>query len=210
MREHYDSHLPDLAELETHIKAIAEVDLESVNTMKISQATKTLWYEAEQFRVPDLWHIASPPRQKVLAMREKIFGTGGRRFPQGVHGAHGRFNRLQWTLDGRERLVNSEAKTESEVEEEERVDEERDFIPRKEDEDLEDVVQNPSIKPMWLLRLFTSWGANWGASSSSTVAKGNEGKAGSPVSPSVSREASDELATPGPSEPVKMEKAASI
>jgi hypothetical protein len=27
----------------------------------------------------------------------------------------------------------------------------------------EDVVEHPGIKPMWLLRFFTSWGARWGS-----------------------------------------------
>ncbi|KAF9075801.1 hypothetical protein BDP27DRAFT_1314518 [Rhodocollybia butyracea] len=199
MREHYDAHLPDIAELESHLKSIAEVDLESANTLKISQATKTLWYEAEQFFVPDLWHIASPPRQKVLAMREKIFGAS-RRLPEGVHGAHGRFNRLQWTLDGRERLVDAEGKTESEVAEERGIDAEGAFISPP-TEDVEDVVEHSNIKPMWLLRFFTSWGANWGAT------KGKDVKA--EPSASVSGLVSEEIPA-RVSEPIKIEKAASL
>ncbi|KAJ3908463.1 hypothetical protein F5879DRAFT_1007684 [Lentinula edodes] len=204
MRSYYEAHLPDIVELETHTKAIAEVDLENANVMKISQATKTLWYEAEQFRVPDLWHIASPPRQKVLAMRQKLFGTGGRRFPQGVHGAHGRFNRVQKTLDGRERLVDSEGKTESEVEEERKIDEDGVFIsPPK--EDVEDVVEHPSIKPMWLLRFFTSW-VNWRPSAS--VATQRIENPSSPASPTVTQEMTGEVSTP--SQPIRLEKAVSL
>ncbi|KAJ3802741.1 hypothetical protein GGU11DRAFT_672230 [Lentinula aff. detonsa] len=204
MRQHYEAHLPEIAELDTHIKAIAEIDVENANALKISQATKTLWYEAEQFRIPDLWHIASPPRQKVLAMREKLLGTGGRRFPQGVHGAHGRFNRLQKTLDGRERLVDLEGKTESEVEEEQRIDEEGAFIsPAK--EDIEDVVEHPSIKPMWLLRFFTSW-AKWRPSTSAVATRQTLASPVSPISPAETREAGID----GLSAPVKIEKAASL
>lgn len=107
----------------------------------------------------DLWHIATPPRQKVLELREKVFGTGGRRLPPGVHGAHGRFNRLQWTLDGQERLVDYLGRTESEAEEESSVDPNSMFTMPPE----EDLVEHPGIKPMWLLRFFTSWGARWGA-----------------------------------------------
>ncbi|KIK68149.1 hypothetical protein GYMLUDRAFT_191267 [Collybiopsis luxurians FD-317 M1] len=203
MREHHDSHLPDLRELESQLKIVTKVDMENANTMKISQATKSLWYEAEQFRVPDLWRIASPSRQKVLAMREKVLGSGGRRLAQGVHGAHGRFNRLQWTLDGQERLVDSEGKTESEVEEERKIDSDGVFISPPE-EDVEDIVEHPSIKPMWLLRFFTNLVANWGASTSA-VTKGTEVKADSPPSiedPTTENEAS--------SERVKVEKAASL
>ncbi|KAF5389046.1 hypothetical protein D9757_004895 [Collybiopsis confluens] len=171
MREHYESHLPELEALEGHIGTISGVDLENANTMKISQATKSLWYEAEQFRVPDLWRIASPPRQKVFQLREKVFGNGFRRLPNGVHGAHGQFDRLQWTLDGRERPVNSEGKSESEVEEERIIDQEGVFIKPPE-EDVENIVEHLGIRPMWLLRFFTNWGANRGGS----VAKGNEVK----------------------------------
>jgi hypothetical protein len=62
-------------------------------------------------------------------MRQKVFGDGLalgsgsgsaiRKVPEGVHGAHGRFNRVQRTLDGRERVVDSLGRTEEEVEEEE-------------------------------------------------------------------------------------------
>lgn len=85
-------------------------------------------------------------RQKVLEMRHKVFGvhkvfdasetqgdssskkkkgkkvTGsGRVLPQGVRGAHGKFNRLQQRLDGREVVVDWLGRTESDVEEEERL-----------------------------------------------------------------------------------------
>lgn len=137
----------------------AYVEAERVKADMTTQETKTLVYEAEQFRVPDLWHMASPPRQKVLTLREKVFGTGGRRLPTGVHGAHGRFNRLQWTLDGRERLVDQLGRTESEAEEDSKVDPNGEFTFTP-GEDEEDVVEHPGIKPMWLLRFFTSWGAS--------------------------------------------------
>jgi hypothetical protein len=54
--------------------------------------------------------------------REGGQGQGpGRKLPEGVHGAHGSFNRLQWRLDGRGVLVDELGRTESEAEEEERV-----------------------------------------------------------------------------------------
>ena len=87
---------------------------------------------------------------------------GGRRLPPGAHGAHGRFNRLQWTLDDRERLVDYLGRTEEEAAEENLVDPHSLFIIPPEEEE-EDVVEHPGIKPMWLLRFFTSWGARWGA-----------------------------------------------
>ena len=162
LREDYQSHLPPLSVLEDRAHVISGIDIESAKADKISQATHTLRYETEQFGVPDLWHTATPPRQKVFELREKVFGTGGRRLAPGVHGAHGRFNRLHWTLDGQERLVDYMGRTESEAEEEEVGAE---FMPPREEEDEDDVVQHHAYKPMWLLRFFTSWGAKWGATS---------------------------------------------
>lgn len=125
----------------------------------MTQERNTLLYESQQFRVHELWRMASPSRQKVLDLREKVFGTGGRRLPPGVKGAHGRFNRVQWTLDGNERLVDVMGRTESEVEEEDRL--VANGIAEQTEEDEEDVVEHPGIKPMWLLRFFTSWGDKW-------------------------------------------------
>lgn len=109
----------------------------------------------------------------MFALREKVFGTGGRRLPEGVHGAHGPFNRLQWTLDGRERLVDYLGRTESEAEEESGLEHLRrdggvrvDRAENEEEEEDDDLVAHPGIKPMWLLRFFTSWGARWSASAS--------------------------------------------
>ncbi|KAF9462668.1 hypothetical protein BDZ94DRAFT_1194337 [Collybia nuda] len=171
LREDYQAHLPFLSDLEARTKVMSDIDAETARADKTSQATHTLRYESEQFRVPDLWHTATPPRQKVLALREKVFGTGGRRLPPGVHGAHGRFNRLQWTLDGRERLVDYLGRTESEAEEESLVDSETVLNFPLEGEE-EDVVEHPGIKPMWLLRFFTSWGAR-----SATTAPSGEDEA---------------------------------
>jgi len=170
LREDYQSHLPSLSALEDRAQVISGIDKENAKADKISQATHTLRYETEQFRVPDLWHTATPPRQKVFELREKVFGTGGRRLAPGVHGAHGRFNRLHWALDGQERLVDDMGRTESEAEEEEVGAE---FMPPREEEDEDDVVRNPVYKPMWLLRFFTSWGTKWGATSTEEHPVGN-------------------------------------
>jgi hypothetical protein len=180
LREDYQSHLPSISDIESRVQVISNIDTENAKADKISQATHTLRYEAEQFRVPDLWHTATPPRHKVLELREKVFGTGGRRLPAGVHGAHGKFNRLQRTLDGRVRLVDYMGRTESEAEEEEVVGE---YMPPREEEDEEDVVTHHAIKPMWLLHFFTSWGARWGAATAATSAApvGESGKEASPA-----------------------------
>jgi len=105
-------------------------------------------------------HPARASRATVLSVRDKVFNTGGRRLPQGVHGAHGRFNRVQWTVGGERRLVDHRGRTESEAEEEEEVDGDEDT---DDDDDREDVVEHPAIRPMWLLRFFTTWVARWSA-----------------------------------------------
>ncbi|KAF5370113.1 hypothetical protein D9758_001040 [Tetrapyrgos nigripes] len=166
LSEQYELHYSELKQLQERAKLIGSIDTHNANSNKISQATNTLRYEAEQFRVPELWHLASPPRQKVLDMRQQVFGAGGRKLAPGVHGAHGQFNRLQWTLDGQERLVDHLGRTEEEAEEEKAVDPEGRFIPQLV-EDEEDVVQHPSIKPMWLLHFFTNW-ARWGSAALTT------------------------------------------
>ncbi|KAJ7283632.1 hypothetical protein C8J57DRAFT_1709997 [Mycena rebaudengoi] len=118
LREDYQAHVRSLLAAEERTSVIAAIDVESSNTDKITQARNTIKYETQQFQVGDLWHIASPPRHAIFALRDKVFGMGGRRLPPGKHGAHGRFNRLQWTLDGQERLVDYLGRTESEAEEE--------------------------------------------------------------------------------------------
>jgi hypothetical protein len=161
LREDYQSHQQVLLDLESQSKVIAQLEAQSLRVEKITQEVNTLLYESEQFQMRDLWRMTSASRQTVLAYREKVFGTGGRRLPTGAHGAHGRYNRLQWTLDERERLVDWLGRTESEAEEEDAVGVEEVVVPREEDE--EDAVEHPGIKPMWLLRFFNSLGVTWGS-----------------------------------------------
>ncbi|KAJ7771390.1 hypothetical protein DFH07DRAFT_1057717 [Mycena maculata] len=170
LREDYESHVRTLAEVEKQTRAIADIDVEGSKADKILQAQNTISYETQQFLVPDLWHIARPPRHATFALRDKVFGNG-RRLPPGKHGAHGRFNRLQWTLDGQERLVDYLGRTESEAEEESVVGMEEE-VPRPPTDDEEDsVIKHPAMRPMWLLRFFTSWGAKWGATQPDADAK---------------------------------------
>ncbi|KAJ7507836.1 hypothetical protein B0H11DRAFT_2218648 [Mycena galericulata] len=194
LREDYESHVRALAEVEKQTKVIADIDVEGSKAEKILQAQNTISYETQQFQVPDLWHIASPPRHTTFALRDKVFGMGGRRLPPGKHGAHGRFNRLQWTLDGQERLVDHLGRTESEAEEEILVDMEA--IRRPPTDDEEDlVVSNPTIRPMWLLRFFTSWGAKWGATQPDTDTKA-KAKAGGESTSGVSAQPQDQSKSP--------------
>jgi len=148
----------------------------------MAQETKALQYESGQFRPEYLWRVASPARRRTLELREKVFGTG-RRLPQGASGAHGRFNRLQWTLDGEGRLVDSLGRDESEVEEEAALGDLLGFLEGVEEEDEEDVVEHPSLKPTWLLRFFTSWGARWGASAA--ILKKHDDPPVTPATPQI-------------------------
>ncbi|KAF7292462.1 hypothetical protein HMN09_01230300 [Mycena chlorophos] len=161
LREDYQSHVRALAEVEQQTRVVAEIDVEGSTADKILQAQNTISYETQQFLVQELWHIASQPRHTTFAMRDKVFGMGGRRLPPGKHGSHDQFNRLQWTLDSRKHLVDQLGRTESEVEEETVVDVDAVQTPAADPDRVFEVVQHPSIRPMWLLRFFTSWGAKW-------------------------------------------------
>jgi len=147
LRQEYESHLASLSQLTSRTKVLADLDLQGARTDNLSQQTNVLRYEAEQFNVPALYHTASLSRQKTIEMRHKVFGvhkifdpsaptdsgsgkgkksakkgTGSRRvLPEGVKGAHGKFNRLQKRLDGTEVVVDWLGRTESEAEEEERL-----------------------------------------------------------------------------------------
>jgi hypothetical protein len=138
---------------------LAEIERERAHAETMTQDTQALAYERSQFRLADMWDTASAPRRKVLAAREKLFGTG-RRLPQGVSGAHGRYNRLQWRLDGKSVLVDQLGRTESEAEEEEGLPE---AARLDEDEDDVDAVPHPAMRPTWLLRFFHTWRARWSA-----------------------------------------------
>ncbi|PFH52744.1 hypothetical protein AMATHDRAFT_1795 [Amanita thiersii Skay4041] len=175
LREDYEVYLDFISTLDP-TRNFSEINAEHKKAEEISQQTKTLLYESEQFSIPDLWHAASHSRQKVFELRDKVFGTGGRRLPPGVHGARGRFNRLQWSIDGQKQLVDIYGRTEHEVEEEAKADPDGHFTLPIPEEDEQNVVEHPSMKPMWLLRLFTSWVARWGATGAQTQQQSDAGK----------------------------------
>ncbi|KAG7094971.1 hypothetical protein E1B28_005771 [Marasmius oreades] len=199
---HYKNHLPDLAALEARSKVIAELETENDRiASKINQPTNTLQYEGQQFHVEEAWRATNHLRNQVLEYRRKLFETeGGRRLMPGIHGAHGRFNRLQWTLDGRERLVDSYGRTESEAEEEDKVDLSAKFGQRVKEEDEEDAVEHPGIKPMWLLRFFTRLGAVWGRVSA--AAPSTSVKVDPTSNPAVTTQVPSILSTPNSPESV--------
>lgn len=150
-----------LSTLDVRAGELQKLEVLRTEAETLTQETNALAYESAQFLIEDLWHMAAQPRQRVLALREKVFGTG-RRLPQGVRGAHGPFSRVQWTLDGEQRLVDRMGRTESEAEEEEELP----HLPgmEMEMEDEVDVVEHQNLKPTWLLRFFNYWGGRLGLS----------------------------------------------
>ena len=145
-------HLDAVRELGARSGVFSELDSENVKVDERLQATNALRYETEQVVLSELWHTASQSRHKVFEVRDKVFGTDRRRLARGMHGAHGKFNRVQWTVDGQKRLVDAVGRTESEAEEERKIVEESEA-----ESEADEVVEHPGIKPMWLLRFFTSW-----------------------------------------------------
>ncbi|KAA1466389.1 hypothetical protein DENSPDRAFT_831206 [Dentipellis sp. KUC8613] len=150
LREDYEGHHQALADAEARAKVIAEIESASNKADAMMQEAYALSYESEQFHVPGLWHNVYPQRHKVLALREQVFGLGRR------NGVPGRFNRVQWMLDGKERMVDRLGRTEAEAEEEHGLPE---VVV---DEDEEETVESQFMKPTWLLKFFESWGTRWG------------------------------------------------
>lgn len=181
LRNDYTDHQKILEELEGGMSVLQTVEGQRTTAEAMSQETQALAYESAQFLIDDLWHMASQPRQKVLELREKVFGSsptssskdtfggpttprGSRRLRPGVRGAHGRFNRIQTMLDGRDVLVDMLGRTESEAEEEERLGLEQ---TRRREESLDsegegEPVEHQGLRPTWVLRLFNYWGTRWG------------------------------------------------
>ncbi|KAI0771647.1 hypothetical protein BD413DRAFT_625156 [Trametes elegans] len=185
-----------LAALDARAGELPRLEALRTEAEALTQETNALAYESAQFLVEDLWHMAAQPRQRVLALREKVFGTG-RRLPQGVCGAHGPFSRVQWTLDGGERLVDRLGRTESEAEEEEGLP----HLPgRGPDADEEvDAVEHQNLKPTWLLRFFNYWGGKLGLGPRAPPAPSDgETKAGEGKGSAADGQASDKDDAPSP------------
>ncbi|KAF9646031.1 hypothetical protein BDM02DRAFT_3148177 [Thelephora ganbajun] len=192
LRDEYQEHNQKLSPFLARGGVINEVESIRLKADSMAQETKALQYESGQFRPEYLWRVAAPARRRTFELREKVFGTG-RRLPQGTSSAHGRFNRLEWTLDGEGRLVDSLGRDESEAEEEAALGDLVEFLEGVEEEDG-DVVEHPGLKPTWLLRFFTSWGARWGASAA--ILKKNDDPPITPATPQIG------AVTPGAQSPV--------
>lgn len=178
LRADHEAARSDRDTLAERASVLQRIEATGTRADALTQETQALAYETAQFLVEDLWHMALQPRRRVLAMREKVFGTG-RRLPQGVRGAHGRYNRVQWALGGGELLVDALGRTESEAEEEDDLPHESGYETDEVEEEV-DAVENLSLKPTWLLRLFNYWGSKWGAVThdSKAKAKAKEGQEG--------------------------------
>jgi hypothetical protein len=157
LREDYEAHQSDLANAESRVKIIAEIEGARDKAYTMLQETHALSYEAAQFDVPGLWHGVAPQRQKVFEMRSRVFDTGRR-------ANTGRFNRVLWTLDGQETHVDRAGRTEEEVFEEHGL-HDMQFLEEEEEEGEErerEAVPRPP--PSWLLKMIASWGNRWGPS----------------------------------------------
>ncbi|KAI0269158.1 hypothetical protein BC834DRAFT_967810 [Gloeopeniophorella convolvens] len=155
LREDYEAHQPDLARAEARTKIIADIEAARDKAYAMMQETHALSYEAAQFHVPHLWHGVAPQRQKVFEMRARVFDTG-RRVPDTVH-----FDRILWTLDGQEMLVDWTGRTEDEVAEERGLYDAQ--LEEEEDEREERAREAAPKPPSWLLKMIASWGNRWGA-----------------------------------------------
>ncbi|KAH8118294.1 hypothetical protein DFH11DRAFT_1723223 [Phellopilus nigrolimitatus] len=147
--------------------------------------TKALLYEANFLDVHNLWRMAQGPRHRVFAIRDRVFGARGRRYSAE---SHGRFNRVQRTLDGRERLVDFLGRTESEVEEESELPEDAHLEGEGDSEDegedgghargLSDEEGQLQALSSWLLALFTKWGRILGVGGTAGASKPAEATGG--------------------------------
>lgn len=168
------------------VGVLGELDTERVRASKMMQSVNTLWYEAEQMTVHDALHVAVGGRRKIVEVRGKVFGTraGGGKGPVLQMDGKRKMRRKwkgenrQWRVGGEEVMVDKYGRTESEAEEEGRLEEIVASHLPEEEEDSQDgdgegeedvggeVVagdEGPqpvpvAWRPMWLLRFFTSWG----------------------------------------------------
>ncbi|KAH7887723.1 hypothetical protein F5I97DRAFT_2011196 [Phlebopus sp. FC_14] len=163
--------------------------LAAVHALPSLPPVAALEYEAAQLRVGEMWGNARAARRKVWELRNAVFGPVGLGSSSGMERGGGRGPRgkrrvPQWTLAGTDRLVDVHGRTESEAEEERLAaagNSSRSFISDDESDgdvgiadvagsgvtglregEAETEAERQGMMPMWLLRVFTSWGARWG------------------------------------------------
>lgn len=176
----------------THIPPGLTPVMAALHALPVLPPVPALQYEAAQLRVDDMWASTREARNKVWELRSVVFGREnvlgvgademGRRTGKGR-----RRRRSQWRLDGSECFVDTLGRTESEAEEERAIiaDGERSEGEDETESEWESGVEmvgdgvergeSEAMGPMWLLRVFMSWGARLG------IIKGRTGVGGPSV-----------------------------
>ncbi|TDL29498.1 hypothetical protein BD410DRAFT_833795 [Rickenella mellea] len=168
LRKEYQSYLPKFDEASTRAQVTHEIDEALRKADGITRDTNALAYEALGFDTSRLWQMAQIPRQRVFAIRERVSGTSTRKNPF----VHGRYNRVQRTMDRQERLVDWMGRTESEVEDES-------SLPRIMPDDHAEIVGEPTVAVPkgadgWFLAFFTRWGKVLGVGTGTQATPGND------------------------------------
>ncbi|KAH0839736.1 hypothetical protein J3R83DRAFT_676 [Lanmaoa asiatica] len=154
----------------------------ALHALPVPPPVPALRYEAAQLRVDDMWASTREVRRKVWELRsvvfgrENVLGVGGPG-PRTGKGKGRRRWSSQWRLDGTECPVDALGRTESEAEEERGIvaDGERSEGEDETESERESGVEKKGVLgdgleeggsevmgPMWLLRVFMSWGARLG------------------------------------------------
>ena len=173
---------------QTHTPPSLTPVVAALHALPVPPPVPALQYEAAQLRVDDMWASTREVRKKVWELRsvvfgrENVLGVGGpgpnEMGPRGRRTGKGRRRRTsQWRLDGTECAVDGLGRTESEAEEERAIvaDGERSEGEDETESEWESGVEKKGVLgdgmeegereamgPMWLLRVFMSWGARLG------------------------------------------------
>lgn len=111
-------------------------------------------FETRRYHAEAIWQQGQAPRRRVFAIRDQVFGTSARKDVEKP-----RFNRVQRSVGGRERLVDRLGRTESEAEEEEGLPE---MAPEGEEGEEAPVPTQSRSSHAWFLEFFARWGRNLG------------------------------------------------
>ncbi|KLO06904.1 hypothetical protein SCHPADRAFT_860844 [Schizopora paradoxa] len=239
LRQYHAAQADALQALAERCQIVSDIE-EAVRTVDgAGLDTDALLYEEHSFNVPALWRMAQGPRQRVFAIRERVFGTrrgrgrnAQRLDEEKAQMGRGRFNRVQRTLDGKERYVDWLGRTESDVEEERELPE---IMPGDEggDDDSEYEVEMhvsgvPSVQSLkeraeadakgeeaegyvsstsaWFLELFSRWGRVMGVRGGATTTQATQASVQDSPKPVVKVEVRDDGDSDVVSEDIEMER----
>ncbi|THH10221.1 hypothetical protein EW145_g1459 [Phellinidium pouzarii] len=165
LRDYQEEHSSLIQKLENDCEIAEDIEKSVYAANEAHAETDALLYEASFLDVRALWRMAQGPRMRVFTVRDRVFGTRGRRRESDFAGEYGRFNRVQRRLDGHERLVDFRGRTESDVEEESGLPDDVHLDEDSEDEEDDERENRESAEEgqlqmlsHWLLTLFTKWG----------------------------------------------------